>query len=620
MRVARSRAVTTTAAVVVLCCALWLAPTTGHAVQLGQEQGSSLLHGATLNINETFYYKYNLVLDDDPEDSQEPPFPFHEFVSRTTATLRIKRFTLGMQFDVLASAPGCSTPAHSQAFADRYGAETPCVPPNQVLGSGWDEPISEDVLLRFEKAYLRYSNPNFDLQLGDFYASFGRGIVLSMVKKTEIDQDNSLRGARFELITRKLGITVLGGITNPQEISMELRNQGIDRLDGRLLAGGSVKLRPTRNLEFTAHSLGYNLLKIPSWSIGGTAEVSNIGDMLDLFIEVDGFLYGQDENSEADPIRGYAAYFAGTLYAGALTLSVEAKSYRNSNLLLQPGPVVPIQYNNPPSLEHENSITEDINGSVQSGNIHGLRIQPELYFDKTSTTLTASVAVALDMEPHPPFSRQHELTLHPWIAIDQPIHLGKADLHVLADVGYRHDFPVRSDQQAGISDEEASARRGQFLKNTGMFHYSADVSLSFGKHSLELVSRYRRHAFTTENETCWSRDDGSERCDRDDGWISMENSLAYTLMGRYTIALHVDYTDDPIVQSLANSGAIGNLAYDKEWRRSTYIGGEIIVRPVSNLELYAFFGSQKAGIVCTGGACRTVPAFTGVKTRLSVNF
>ena len=91
-------------------------------------------------------------------------------------------------------------------------------------------------------------------------------------------------------------------------------------------------------------------------------------------------------------------------------------------------------------------------------------------------------------------------------------------------------------------------------------------------------------------------------------------------MGKYTLALHIDHTDDPIVQSLSNNGAIGNLAYDKDWRRSTYIGAEVIVKPVSNLELYAFFGSQKAGIVCTGGACRTVPAFTGVKTRLSVNF
>jgi hypothetical protein len=616
----KARSAAPAALLAVLCCSLWLLPAAGHAVQLGEEQGSSLLHGATLNISETFYYKYNLVLDDDPDDTREPPFPFHEFVNRTTATLRIKRLTLGAQFDILGSAPGCDDNSHAQAFAERHGDEAPCMPPNQILGSGWQEPISESVLLRFEKAYLRYATPNFELQLGDFYASFGRGIVLSMVKKPEIDQDNSLRGGRFELRTRKMGLTVLAGLTNPQEISMELRNQGIDRLDARLLAGGSLKLRPTSNLEFTAHGLGYDLLLIPSWSAGGTAEVSNIGDVLDLFIEGNGFFYGQPEGSNAEPIRGYAAYFAGTLYSGPLTLLVEARSYRNANLLVEQGPVVPLQYTNPPTLEHDSTVTEDINGSIQSGSIHGLKLQPELYFMKTGTTLTGSIAAALDLEPHPPFSLQHEFTLHPWIGIDQPIHLGKVDLHLLGDFGYRHDFPVRSDNEAGISNEEADLRSDQFLRTTGMLHYSVDVSATFGKHSLELVSRYRRHAFTLPDEVCWVLANGSDYCDLDDGWVSIENSLSYTLMGRYTVALHVDFTDDPIVQSLTNNGAVGNLAYDKEWRRSTYIGGEIILKPVSNLELYAFFGSQKAGIVCTGGACRTVPAFTGVKTRLSLNF
>ena len=594
-------------------------PQSAQAVQLGEAQGSAPLHGATLNFNNTLYYKYNLVLDDDKEDSREPPFPFHELINRTTATLRIKRLTFGLQFDALASGPGCKDTGFASAYAERHD-DSACVPPNRILGSGWDDPVSEQVLVRLEKAYLRYAGKGFEVQLGDFYASFGRGIVLSMVKKPEIDQDNSIRGARFDLMTRKLGLTLLGGLTNPQEISMELRNQGIDKLSSQLLAGASISLRPSSNLRFSAHSVGYKLLELPSFSVGGTAEVSNIGDVLDLFVEANGFFYGSEDGSDAKPVRGHGAYFAGTLYTGPLTLLIEAKSYRNAQLLVQQGPVVPMQYNNPPSLEHEPTITEDINGSVQSGNIHGLRVQPELYFLTTDTTLTGSVAVALDLEPHPPFSRQHEFTVHPWIAIDQPIHLGKADLHLGADLGYRHDFPVRSDGEAGISGEEADLRAAEFLSHTGMLHYTIDVSATFGKHSIELVSHYRRHAVTLEDQVCWNSGGGSEHCDRDDGWISIESSLSYTLMGKYTLALHVDHTDDPIVQSLANNGAIGNLAYDKDWRRSTYFGAEVILKPISNLEIYAFFGSQKAGIVCTGGACRTVPAFTGVKTRVSVNF
>jgi len=202
------------------------------------------------------------------------------------------------------------------------------------------------------------------------------------------------------------------------------------------------------------------------------------------------------------------------------------------------------------------------------------------------------------------------MSIHPWIALDQPIHVSDdVSLHLKGDVGYRHDFPLRSPD--GDPDE--------FLKNTGMLHYRADIGVSFGKHAIELVSTYRRHAYTLEEEECWVRND-TESCDRDDGWISWENALSYTLMGKYTVALHVDYTDDPIVQSLANGGAVGNLSYDQDFLASTFIGGELILKPVSNVEVYLFWGSQKSGIVCTGGACRTVPAFTGVKGKLSLSF
>ncbi|MBJ93623.1 MAG: hypothetical protein CMP23_04025 [Rickettsiales bacterium] len=591
---------------------------TAEAVQLGNPTGSSLLNGATLNFNNTTIYKYNITLDDDEDDERPAPFPFHELVNRTTATVRMQYLSLGVQLDTLASWPGCSDTSFQEAWSERHG-DSPCSSPNLILGSGWDDPITEQALFRLEKLYLRYAKGGLEVQFGDFYASIGRGIVLSMVKKPEVDQDNSLRGARFDITGRRGGLTLLGGFTNPQEISMELRNQGIDKLDQALIGGLSLLARPGNNLALSTHGVGYDLLGTPSYSLGGTAELSDIGGVLDLFFEGNGFFYGQEDGSEEDPVRGHAAYFAGTVYAEAVTLLIEAKSYRNSQLLVQPGPVVPLQYNNPPSLEHEPTITEDINGSVQSGNIHGLRIQPELFFPETGTTLTGSMAASVDFEPHPPFSLQHELSIHPWIAIDQPLHLGKADLHLLADFGYRHDFPLRSDKEPGISNAESQSRAEQYLSHTGMLHYAVDLSVTFGKHSFELVSRYRRHAVTLENDVCWDRN-GSEHCDRDDGWISTENAISYTLMGKYTIALLLDHTDDPIVQSLANNGAIGNLHFNKEWRRSTYIGAELILKPSSMLEIYVFGGSQKAGIVCTGGACRTVPAFTGVKTRVSVSF
>tara|TARA_B100000029_G_scaffold71896_1_gene63788 strand:+ start:806 stop:2614 length:1809 start_codon:yes stop_codon:yes gene_type:complete len=602
-----------------MCVTVLAAP--ASAIKLGQEKDGSALHGASLNINETFYYKYNLFLDDDPDDERPPPFAFHEFVNRTTVDLRVKKFSFGVQMDLAAAGPGCGDSTFREKFAERHGEDTDCTPPNRMLGDGWEDPITDMAIFQLEKVFAQYSGRNVNVQLGDYYAAFGRGIALSMVKKPEIDQDTSLRGVRFDLFTDRADWTLLGGITNPQQVSMELRNQGLDKTDWAALAGTSLKLRPHRKFEISLHGLGYELQELPSWSAGGTVGVSDIGSALDLFFEGDWFFYGIPEDAADDaPDIGHAFYATATVYSGPLTLLVETKRYKDAQHLVRTGPVVPIQYNNPPSLEHELSVTEDINGSIQSAEITGIRVQPELYFLKTNTTLTSSIAVAYDQEPHPPFSNQHELTLHPWIGLDQPIHLGKVDVHLKGDVGYRHDFPVRRGDLSGLSEEEQETLRSEFLRHTGLLHYSLDLGVSFGVHALELVSTYKRHAFTLEEEECWTLASGQEHCDRDDGWVALENALSYTLMGKYTAALHVDFTDDPIVQNVSNRGAVGNLNYDKEWRRSTYLGGEIILKPVSNLELYAFFGSQKSGVVCTGGACRTVPAFTGFKTRVSINF
>jgi hypothetical protein len=589
-----------------------LLPSESLGVQLGQERPGSLLSGATMSVSETFYYKFNVFLDDDKEDGIAPPFSFHEFVNRTHVDIRFGRFTLGGQFDLAAALPHCGLDSFAATYAERYGEDATCVSPNAVLGDGWDGSLrNEAVLFRPEKIFLRYKSRNVDFEIGDFYVAFGRGIALSFVKRPEIDSDNSLLGGRFDLRTKPMDLTLLAGLTNPQEVSMELRNRGTDKVEASLIAGATLMLRPHSKVALSAHGVGYHLSETPSWAVGGTAAVNGIGDAVDLFAEADGFFFGYADRATAEssgePLRGYALYGSATAYVGPMTLLIEARRYKDAQRLVQPGPVVPTQFTQPPTLEHEPSITEDINGSVQSNDITGWRAQAEFWSLKTDTTMTVSFANAFDAESHPPFSNGREITLHPRFALEQPLHLGKFDLHLKGDIGYRHDLPWPEEGDDG------------WHKNTGMLHFRADIGLSFGKHAFELVSTYRRHHFTLENEACWERG-GVEQCDKDDGWVSTENAFSWTYAGKLTLALHVDFTDDPIVQSLQNGGAVGNLWYDPDFRASAYIGGEVIWKPTSELELYLFGGSQKSGIVCTGGACRTVPSFTGVKTRVTVNF
>ncbi len=591
------------------------------AVQLGPKKDGQPLSGGQLDVTQSFFYKYNVFLDEDPSDDIPAPFPFSEFINRTQADLRLGPFTLGVQFDFAATSPTCNDASYAAKYAVAYGADAPCVHANELRGSGWTENAPRNALAMLEKVYLKYQSKYFTAELGDFYVAIGRGILLSMVRQPNIDQDNSLFGGRFDVLTKNVDVMGFAGFSNPQEISAELRNQQIDNVSRGLLAGGSIGVRPVKNLGLTVHGVGYELTELASGAVGGTVAVKNIGEAVDLFFEGDAFIYGQDPEAELNlPRTGYGLYGTVSGYAGPLTLLFEFKRYKNAQLLRRNGPVVPLQYNAPASLEYAISVTEDVNGSVISNDIIGGRLQGELFFLMSNTTVTASVLGAVDQEDHPPFSRQGEVTVHPYVALDQGIHIGKTDLHLQGSVGYRHDFPFRLKPGADATEAERERLSTEFLRNTGLLHWNLDLGVSIGVHSFEWVSYFRRHSFTLEEEECWMRRSGDETCDKDDGWIANENAISYTLMGKYTVAVHIDFTDDPLVQSLGNSGAVGNLVYDPWFKSSAFLGAEVILKPVPELEIYVFGGSQKAGIVCTGGACRTVPAFTGVKSRVTVNF
>lgn len=69
------------------------------------------------------------------------------------------------------------------------------------------------------KYYVGYTTPDVELSLGDFYAQFGRGFVLSVRKLDELSSDTTIRGARITGRLHegplRLKLTGLGGVMNP---------------------------------------------------------------------------------------------------------------------------------------------------------------------------------------------------------------------------------------------------------------------------------------------------------------------------------------------------------------------------------------------------------------------
>lgn len=88
------------------------------------------------------------------------------------------------------------------------------------------------------KYTLTYSTPDLEATLGDFYAQFGRGMVLSVRKQDELSGDTTIRGFRLSGQTRwdklRLRATALGGNMNPLRI---------DSTSGRFLGVRSREFR-----------------------------------------------------------------------------------------------------------------------------------------------------------------------------------------------------------------------------------------------------------------------------------------------------------------------------------------------------------------------------------------
>ncbi len=65
-----------------------------------------------------------------------------------------------------------------------------------------------------EKVSASYAGPHFEATLGDFYLSYGRGLVVSLRKIDALGVDTTLRGGTFTARAGGFSANVAGGVTN----------------------------------------------------------------------------------------------------------------------------------------------------------------------------------------------------------------------------------------------------------------------------------------------------------------------------------------------------------------------------------------------------------------------
>lgn len=220
----------------VAACAWFEAP--AHAFEAGEVAG----HPLTIDITETAVVNYNFDNRNTRAHSVQSRVDddWGEWRNRLTTQASWWRLVGNLRLDSsvffhtpnpneladeeLSDVPNV-TPEERRARVDAYGRELSTRYLNAVYPS---------------KLFVSYVVPGFEATVGDVYAQFGRGLVLSVRKIDELAVDTTIRGGKLSYRRpvgsgARVGMTLVGGYTNPVRI---------DEATGRVLQAPSQWLFP----------------------------------------------------------------------------------------------------------------------------------------------------------------------------------------------------------------------------------------------------------------------------------------------------------------------------------------------------------------------------------------
>ena len=551
-------------------------------------------HELTLDVTNTLAYTY--YFDNDPNEypaDGSRDFErlgklhddlFHQIFNKLDVSLTYGEYRAGARLDLnlFANSPfkqhcgGANEPGWCVQAPERYN--------NQFSA---------------ERLYLTVTRKAFDLTLGDFYASFGKGIALSLIQLDEMGQDTTIRGGKLNIHHGDLGLTILGGTINVLDVDkatgFDARWEPEPILGGRLeynflgkVLAGTHAVYLVRDDHREAHYFGYDAI----WGAG-----FEVPDLLNDRLSFSGEVDLQWSLAPAKPApgevrqgehAGTAVYASATLQLWDLTTLLEFKHYDEFELIgFAKEPYVQM-YHLPPTLDRKKAEISEGNVNVtgfrlrldynvgQLGPVELLLFANYGYFHNWQEGRGAT-AIAGDKRIHTPFG----------------------------------GFELQWDASPGAGQAQASAGMRKVLDHDADdsiyrqdIHLEVSVEQAFGDHGVELkyLLLDRKKLVMDLNE-----------------WREMELTLSYKWSPRLTVALTYERQEDPTQVAWVLSDpndptseqvpGAGNLfsaaiRYNPEFLPGSYV----------NLRI----GESRGGIKCLSGICRQMPPFAGVELMLVI--
>ncbi len=470
------------------------------------------------------------------------------------------------------------------------------------------------------KYYITYSTPDVDATVGDVYAQFGRGLVLSVRKYDELSSDTTVRGGRLTGHVRKddlkLDITALGGAMNPLRI---------DEASGRVLtvfpAGASDALIPvaeagmpqprdgSKITYFTDRLAAYQLEAGTRTIMLGTRGAFLVrdnpesgqvarGDVRTLSQSINfpdlgghGAAYVEVAQQQRLPVSrtdtrpdpGSAVYASLSVIEKPVTVLFEGKHYRSFYPMganiddTQAGEFRLVQYNAPPTTE---SIWTDTEFNNFNTCVTGGRVKTDVAVSDNDSVY-AWVGRYNSWAEFSGFSGCETTSEHRNQVWDVAIGIEKT----------AHHHKSRANVVIGVRDDRSDVTRGTNAGPTNVFYreeygrYDIIEWIS-GPFSIQLQG-WHRYRFNP--------------LEASDPWFEGEHLTGFQWSPHWVIAAGVEYDTRPSVPD-------------------TYFNGQLRYNISSDSSASLFVGQRRGSLRCVSGVCRIFPPFEGARLDVTARF
>ncbi len=498
------------------------------------------------------------------------------------------------------------------------------------------------------KLWASYQSKELELTIGDAYAQFGRGLILSLRKLDELGVDNTVRGVKAVVNVKPLTITALAGLGNPSRVDESTGRAlffpralpgapsgaplfGTDRITGiSVEAGkglpvtlGTHAMRIDRCAPYPYRADGTiddTFTKAP-FGACGTQDTTNFLDSLpkggnellnantimaasqsisipnlfghgNLYVEAATQDWHADADPKAEHTNGNAIYGALSVDVGKVASTLEVKSYRNFYAIpagVQTGRATEFNnvfYSTPPTTQ---VITMDSEYGFFNRCVDGGRLRSNV---RTGEGMLLWAAAAYyftksEVDGAGCDAFGHTVTILPTVQESQSrVYEGT--------VGMEHSFDRDRSQLLLTFGGRNDVKLNGINEYSELYAWYTFVKQVKGPTSIELNGRHRIRYKENANRTS-----GADA--HDEPWFEGQHYSMLKIAPKWVISQGIEYTTQ---QGFA----------------PVYINANLLYRFSSESNLKVLVGEQRGGLKCVSGICRIFPSYAGARVEVTMRF